>query len=812
MNNGQQHYERSSTMTRISLQKIAEAPHVREHSELSLPEIENVVQTVARMVPAGNVPGMILSGLTRLNGRKQSANHVQRDIAALFQGVEQTLDRAVYGAFFAGPAAIIWGYQQLLRLAGKHPDDAFPEGLWQFYVDYALREDSARHTNETHGFDTVLRRYNVQLNRADRITAWVMAAIHISHSYDDLLGNEWRERVYLRLLREVTADDPQSAAYFDGLYKHWERHRPYARPDDSTTAQSFVEHRREVFEAFLENAIRDRLTGDQLHTWLNAVQEAEAQALPAYQRQMSSLAFLEPGIYGEQRHALPKPKTHIGVIVEGVYYLVPAFDPQSLQPLDLTSVRTQIATLLAYPAEREPATLCDLVRVPRSDLNAVLGRLRPELADELELLRLTPIILNTDASPANQPLTSIRQGERGLGGHALTVFDTGTSFVFDLSHIFFDGIGGASIAEIFTNEALFWAAQLHDMPPAEVGRKRPYALRASFEAAEYDLIAAAPRVPPEVSAENRDVNLKKLLLLRRLMRKRSRDLHLTVNDLLVLYRAVHANTYQAHPYLASALQKLASSEAMRGVAMTALEAVVVAGQDNPAILIPLDASAYDPRDRVYPLSFHAPVHDLNLLQLHAETLTALHAYQSAGGSERGNLYYAFEELQQTYLATLAGFGVVLARARQIAQQKEDTSAQTIKLLAHMPTPFQRLLDTIPGRFDVLNDIIKGREVFSNVGQVVPGSTLRRFTTAKDDNHKKTLGWGVLTDADGVMCITLRDFRPHVAALLDAGRADLAGWIVQDYLDSYVAGLNAFVDDLYQIAGMMRETQPTHPTL
>jgi hypothetical protein len=68
---------------------------------------------------------------------------------------------------------------------------------------------------------------------------------------------------------------------------------------------------------------------------------------------------------------------------------------------------------------------------------------------------------------------------------------------------------------------------------------------------------------------------------------------------------------------------------------------------------------------------------------------------------------------------------------------------SIKLLAYMPAPLQRLLDNIPGRFDVLNDIIKGREVFSNVGAVAKTSTLTRFITAKDDNDKKTLAWGVI---------------------------------------------------------------------
>jgi hypothetical protein len=100
--------------------------------------------------------------------------------------------------------------------------------------------------------------------------------------------------------------------------------------------------------------------------------------------------------------------------------------------------------------------------------------------------------------------------------------------------------------------------------------------------------------------------------------------------------------------------------------------------------------------------------------------------------------------------------------------------------------------------DVLNDIIKGREVFSNVGQVVPQSTLTRFMTAKDDNEQKTLAWSVITDAQGRMTMTLRDFRPHVAQLAATGHQDVADRIAQDYLDAYGQGLNEFISDLLRI--------------
>ncbi len=111
--------------------------------------------------------------------------------------------------------------------------DAFPEGTWQFYVEYALREDTARHATETRGFDSLLNQHHVRLSPADRITAWVMAALHLLHQYDDLLENEWRERVYTTILREVTRREPTAARYAQP-YRDWDKQRPSGRGSDST--------------------------------------------------------------------------------------------------------------------------------------------------------------------------------------------------------------------------------------------------------------------------------------------------------------------------------------------------------------------------------------------------------------------------------------------------------------------------------------------------------------------------------------------------------------------------------------------------
>jgi hypothetical protein len=122
--------------------------------------------------------------------RRPSQQNVKRDIDLLFKGVEQVLDHAASGAFFAGPAAVIWGYQNLLKLAGKSPEDAFPRGTWQFYVDYALREDTARHACETRGFDTLLIQHGIKLSHVDHVTAWVITAMQTLQEYNDLLQKD----------------------------------------------------------------------------------------------------------------------------------------------------------------------------------------------------------------------------------------------------------------------------------------------------------------------------------------------------------------------------------------------------------------------------------------------------------------------------------------------------------------------------------------------------------------------------------------------------------------------------------------------
>jgi hypothetical protein len=635
-----------------------------------------------------------------------------------------------------------------------------------------------------------------------------MAALHCLHQFNDLLANEWRERGYTTLLYDVTAATPQAERYVH-LYRDWRTQCPYARGQDAGADEPYPLYRRRKFDDFLAGALQ-ALPPELRRRWETQVRAAEAQDLLAYQQQMSVLAYLEPGAYGETRTPISLSEAQIGVIYQGRYYLIPACAPGTTVPTDVLTVRSQIAGLLAAPVTTPPADLATLPHVRRAALPGLRSRLSPTLISELQALRRAPILLNSDGRPRTLPLAELRQAERGVGDHALTIFDTGETQVFDQSHIFFDGAWGAVLAEILTNEALAWAVYLHQLPPVQPGGPRLYtALALRLPEADLELIRQAPQIAPEVSAESEGVSLKLILGVRKLFKQRSDLLQLTVNDLLVLYRAIHAVTYRPAPGLTAELRALLKAETTRAAAQFVLDELESARSVNPAILIPIDASQRSPRARLYPMTFEVPLGDLDLLNLHTGTLAALATYEQESG-DRTALYAEFDRLQRTYLATLAGFGAVLSRAKEIALRGESASVGSLKMLAHVPAPLQRLLDRVPGQFDRLNDIIKGREVFSNVGAVAKTSTLTRFITAKDDNDKKTLAWGAITDAKGVMRLTLRDFRPQVSRLAACGQGDLARRLTQGYLDAYVRGLNQFILELRRITLASRETRLARP--
>ena len=220
MNSSNNKYQQATQETIEDLQTVAKSLALQRLTKLTLPEIDKVVNLVGKVIPAGNVPGMILSGLTSISGNHVQPQKARQDINILFKEVSLFYEQAKYGTFFAGPAAIIWGYQNLLRLAGKDAESAFPEGVWQFYVDYSLREYTARHANETNGFDNSIKEHGNILGEVDRMNAWIMTAMYILHNYPRLLENEWLERVYFSLLMKIS-DYPKHKSDYCKLYNTW---------------------------------------------------------------------------------------------------------------------------------------------------------------------------------------------------------------------------------------------------------------------------------------------------------------------------------------------------------------------------------------------------------------------------------------------------------------------------------------------------------------------------------------------------------------------------------------------------------------
>ncbi len=796
----QSSYQQASIKTAGDLRTIATATQLQQLSQLSLPEIDHLVDEIARVVPAGNVPSMILNGLGKIRGRKLVAADNRKHIDMLFRGVRQTLDEAVYATFFAGPAAVLYGYQRLLQLAGKDPASSFPDGTWQFYLEFALREDSARHANETTGFHDRLRQYGIRLDEKQMLAAWVTTLAYFLRDLPGILANEWVEPVALRLLREVADEfDLSTGTDYQRLAGAWSRQLPFGRGADAGD-DDYATYRRRRFNAFIDPYVLG-LPPAAYQAYETRLQHLEDTELPPYQEQLDWLATLEPHPYKEERVHYFQDDAFIGIIWQGRYHVLPIRDL-----FDPAAVLSTATAVLDHQADSASAPLDELlVTARRSEQADLRQRLDPQTLQELDVLRHTPVLINWDARQRDQPLAMIRQGKRGIGDHALTLFRTADSIVLDQSHIFFDGAWGAAVAEILTNEALSWAQYFAQLPlesPAAATSLRVLALKAPAELIEP---ARQASIPAETSAETDAIQIRPMLALRKLLKQRSDLAQVTVNDLFILYRGLHAARYQPSDELNQTLETLSQEDSSGAKQAFRLiqQSLRQLQTKNPSILIPVDARGYDPRERLFPMAFRNPFTDF--LDHHERTLKALQAYKSQAPGSRGDVFQEFYEAQLVYLRLIGGFGELLSRYKQVALAGQSTSTASIKLLGHLPTPLQKLLDTIPSKFEVLNEIIKGEEVFSNVGRVATGSTLRRFTTAKDDNEQKTLMWGVITDDDDVVRLSLRDFRPHVTVLHQIGKPEVAQLVAQDYVDAYAEGLNRYIAELRQITIASRET-------
>jgi len=816
-------------------------------THLTLPEIQELKKEVVQVLPAGNLPAFVLSGLLKLKGRHVGPDQVRRDLTALLRGVT-LIPQGLYGVFIAGPAAVLYAYQKLLQLAGKDLAAAFPEGVWQFYLRFGLREDTARHANETIGFHQALP---AEPDAVAMAAAWVCAALELLYCYDDLLATDWGERVMMRLvMEEAAAAGVVGQAPFDTLVRDWHRRCPYHRPTDGS---AYLPHRQAVFQRFLQKRLR-ALPFAARERFRRRYRERRREELSAYQAQMTILATLRPDRYQECKEPIPLWQAAIGFIWQGHTYLLPACrrDEQGcplcypsgseegapvplyalaggtlcdaagqplladksgqvwrqdgcllgvLRPPAPEDVLGWVAAILDAPSPGEPPALdLLLAESPRSLQPQLRGRLPHTTLAELAACRCVPVFINWDLRPHGLPLAYIRRGRRGVGDHALTLFRTDRSVVFDQSHIFFDGVWGMAVAEVMTDSAVWHYYRLADQQfTAQVPTPQPLKLAGG---AEVESLAESHRQRGEAAAESEGVRTHALLRLRKWLRQRG--VRLTVNDLLLLYRFFHAAGYRPSQNVLQAMEALRGpvSPPEAHAAYRSVEATLARLREtNPALLIPMDASNVSPRERVFPTTFRNPLTDLG-----ERFYTVRERYLEYRHRSDREHWVIFDRGRRELLAYLKVFGELLYALKGVTMRGESFNTATIRLLAHLSSSMQHLLDQIPQRIAVLNEIVKGNEVFSNVGRVAPGTSLTRFVSAKDDGETKELVWGVITDDRGQMRISLRDFRPFVPHLLALGEQALADMLAQDYLDSYVEGLNRFVVELGDIIAAEAPTE------
>lgn len=869
-------YQRQVQQTLKTLETFNDSSLVGMTS-LGVKGIKALKQEIAEIFPASNLPAFLLQGLLQLEDRVLSQERIEADLAVLFRGSKNI---GVY-SILAAPALVIHGYQKILSLAGKDVDAAFPHGLWQFYTEFGLRQDAARHCAEANGF------YKTTPNASDidAATSWVYAAMRTLLSYDDLLANEWHEHRIVRSLDEVfegharkeygrrpsskakaeeydrnvaeRVAEMRQAYQVESLLAKWVHQRPYhGHPKEPLG--DYPAYRRARFAAYLDKALQ-HLPAD-MRTELEEHHAACAsKQLPSFQEQLTILITLRAQTYQEYREPLPLHRACVALLAGGQYYLIDVCDRDehgnvlvfpsaapadpsktSNDPLPLLQkkdgslqtskkkavqvgrngevyegdtflgwlqlppirvIKGKVQAILRQARATARAAKGDakddsppvdilLAESPRQRHNQLRSHLNKTTQNALEELRRAPIIVNWDRHDGSRSLGSIRRTHRGCGDHALTLIPTDRSMVLDLSHINFDGVWGMALAEILTGFAIAHYPLVSEARAAKTDISEPPPLTST--PAFLNAVRESGRgSPAEVSVENRAINLQAMNRMRSRLPKI--DLSLTVNDILVLARCIHAATYRHGRIARAALDKIAALEHGEQIRQQIEEHLEEQRAINPALLIPMDASASDPSMRIFPATFRNPMLELPHRLAHCDNLVK--------HLQRGSKSDVKRELEQERIELyrdLKTFGTLMQTLRQVTMRGESFSLAAMRLLAHLPRPLQHLVNSIPQKIDMLNEIIKGSEVFSNVGQVAKTSSLTRFYSSRDDGETKLLIWGIMSDAKGQLCVTLRDFRPHVESLVDANQEELARILAQDYLDTFAAETNTTVKRIQRI--------------
>lgn len=797
---------------------------------------------------AANLRGLLRSGLTLLKARRV---RTQAELAKANRvDARQLRDQIIYYAMIAVPGYILQGYQNLhTAITGKPM--GYPAGSWQFYLHFGLREDLAHHTNETTGYDEGRPAAATEL---DDLTAWVMTVMQFLWGYDDLMGVIWDEWTTLRLISEI-ADEAQltQTEPFRNLLRQWEVTRPYHAPLNGTYAdvrhaafEQFLSPRLEALPANLREAVSARF------------RELAGQRREQFQRQMSLLSQLIPGRFQDTKVPLPLWDVKIGLVLDGRYHLISVVDRDERdapvvygpggshwplifrngKPIDETgaslvlrgiqlfresdnewvgyldmSPASRIKGQLKHMLERRAkAEMGDehwvdilLAETPRKAQKYLRGLLSPDTQAALAELAHASIIINWDQRARDLSLAELRRAHRGIGDHALTIMRAEKSVIFDQSHVYFDGTWSMAMAEVLTTAAIQWCKRCITLAPGDHPPIKPLTLKPS---AAFIREAKPRQQVPEISAETTIYDISLIFGLREMLIKNGT--RLTVNDLLVITRIFHAAHYKPSSTVQQSIDDFRTNARTTAEkrAVAAIEQSLERGRDtNPALLIPVDASLDDPKERIFPITFRNLAD--SLVWVWDETWDAYQAYRRIEPPDTPEGVEALRKfiLKRTYLiGNLRAFSYILAANKAVALRGESLTWAVLKRISHLPIWLQRLLNAIPEQITMLNEVIKGDEVYSNVGRVAKGSSIRRFMSAKDDGSTKDLVWGVMTDDDNRLIVTMRDFRPHVKPLELVNGMDLARQMAQDYVSTYTADLIGLVARLS--AMLQTEAPPT----
>ncbi|MFQ5577782.1 MAG: hypothetical protein ACE5G8_12440, partial [Anaerolineae bacterium] len=648
---------------------------------------------------------------------------------------------------------------------------------------------------------------------------------------------------------ELETEEFKQALGLSNLAWEWIKKRPYRKPADHLH-ETYPQYRRKLFLEFLVS-VADKLPARMGALIWDRYHDLSSTALPAYQTQMSILYRLTPERFQDQKTPISLGQAKLGFVAGGRYYLINVahhdprgrllvfkpgkpddpgepltlhqteagnmVDQQSrrvtidrkgnaaifdsagnshikvLRPTPASLIKAQITAILREANVLPPANVDTdrlLALAPRAQLSGLVKKLPRLTQAELHALNDASIIINWDVQNRAGTLRRIRSAQRGTGAHALTIFRTESSFVFDQSHIFFDAIWGMVISQVITDGAIE-ACRLMAGLPQHAAHARPLSPLRLQNSPALQTAVKPHTAPVEVTAETETPELSLINAARQHLARCG--VIATVNDLLTIYRGLHDQRYAPGLDLQRALAtfRLAGHSAIAD----RLEAHWQRRRREPvSLLLPMDASFVDPKLRLFPATYKHFLPDFTPLYESTTALLDRHTFESLSAAETA----AFVEQRGLVIANLLVMTRYLNMLKHITRQGESISTAAIKYLAHLPPGMQGTLDSIPQHVGALNEIIKGEEVFSNVGRVSPASSLVRFMSAKDDGTSKVMVWGIMCDSRGNLKITLRDFRPHVAQLLALGYRSLAGLIVQDYLESYAAGLNRFAEDLSKL--------------